>query len=53
MVGDAHATWLSGHAQVELAVITSRQEAGRPGVELFSNPRDHVGLFSSLHSYSG
>jgi len=35
---------LSGHPGVELAVITSRAEAGVPVADLFPNLRGHVGL---------
>ena len=35
---------LVGHPAVELAVITSRSEAGRPVADLFPNLRGHTGL---------
>ena len=35
---------LSGHPRVELAVITSRAEAGVPVADLYPNLRRHVGL---------
>ncbi|MGB5538740.1 MAG: N-acetyl-gamma-glutamyl-phosphate reductase [Gammaproteobacteria bacterium] len=35
---------LVGHPDVELGVITSRSEAGRPVAELFPNLRGHTGL---------
>jgi len=35
---------LVGHPDVELAVITSRSEAGRPVADLFPNLRGHTGL---------
>jgi len=35
---------LIGHPDVELAVITSRSEAGRPVADLFPNLRGHTGL---------
>ena len=35
---------LSGHPRVELAVITSRAEAGVPVADLYPNLRGHVGL---------
>ncbi len=38
---------LSGHAQLELAVITSRQEAGRSVAALFPSLRGHIDLVFS------
>jgi N-acetyl-gamma-glutamyl-phosphate reductase len=35
---------LAGHPQVELAVITSRSEAGLPVADMFPNLRGHIGL---------
>jgi N-acetyl-gamma-glutamyl-phosphate reductase len=35
---------LAGHPDVELSVITSRTEAGRPVADLFPNLRGHTGL---------
>jgi N-acetyl-gamma-glutamyl-phosphate reductase len=44
---------LLGHPDVELTVITSRSEAGRPVAELFPNLRAHTGLSFSAPDAGG
>lgn len=44
---------LVGHPDVELTVITSRSEAGRPVADLFPNLRGHTGLAFSAPDAGG
>jgi N-acetyl-gamma-glutamyl-phosphate reductase len=44
---------LAGHAEVELAVITSRSEAGRPVADLFPNLRGCVDIEFSVPDIEG